>query len=267
MIDSKKKEELQEKILSRYKLEWRDLPWRHTQDPYAIHISEVMSQQTQVDRVIPYRRRRMQDIPNYQALATISKSELLTYRSGLGFNSRALRLQECARVVVDLRDGYLPKNKSDLLTLPWIWPYTAGAICAFAYNQEEVVIDTNIRRVLLFLLELDEEIGIKELEKIAQELIPQGRSRDWHNALMDYGAVHLTARKTKIKSLGRQSKFEGSDRQVRGWILKQLTGKRAESLTLDQVLIEFPQKNIKQIVEGMVKDGLVIMKGQKIVIE
>jgi hypothetical protein len=77
-----------------------------------------MSQQTQVDRVIPYRRRRMQDIPNYQALATISKSELLTYRSGLGFNSRALRLQECARVVVDLRDGYLPKNKSDLLTLP-----------------------------------------------------------------------------------------------------------------------------------------------------
>ena len=106
--------------------------------------------------------------------------------------------------------------------------------------------------MLLFLLELDEEIGIKELEKIAQELIPQGRSCDWHNALMDYGAVHLTARKTKIKSLGRQSKFEGSDRQVRGWILKQLTGKRAESLTLDQVLIEFPQKNIKQIVEGMV---------------
>ena len=104
------------------------------------------------------------------------------------------------------------------------------------------------------MLELDEEIGIKELEKIAQELIPQGRSRDWHNALMDYGAVHLTARKTKIKSLGRQSRFEGSDRQVRGWILKHLTGKKVASLTLDQVLIEFPQKNIKQIVEGMVKD-------------
>ena len=121
--------------------------------------------------------------------------------------------------------------------------------------------------MLLFSLELDEGIGIKELEKIAQELIPQGRSRDWHNALMDYGAVYLTARKTKIKSLGRQSKFEGSDRQVRGWILKQLTGEKAESLTLDQVLIEFPQKNIKQIVEGMVKDGLVIMKGQKIMIE
>ena len=108
--------------------------------------------------------------------------------------------------------------------------------------------------MLLFLLELDEGIGIKELEKIAQELIPQRRSRYWHNALMDYGAVHLTARKTKIKSLGRQSRFEGSDRQVRGWILKQLTGEKAESLTLDQVLIEFPQNNIKQIVEGMVKE-------------
>ena len=77
-----------------------------------------MSQQTQVDRVIPYWKRRMQDIPNYQALATISKSELLTYRSGLGFNSRALRLQECARVVVDFWGGDLPKNKSDVLTLP-----------------------------------------------------------------------------------------------------------------------------------------------------
>ncbi len=101
MCDIKNIQQIQEKILTRYEQNGRDLPWRHTQDPYAIHISEVMSQQTQVDRVIPYRKKWMKNIPDYQALARLSKGELLSYWSGLGFNSRALRLQECARVVVD----------------------------------------------------------------------------------------------------------------------------------------------------------------------
>ena len=267
VCDIKNIQQIQEKILTRYEQNGRDLPWRHTQDPYAIHISEVMSQQTQVDRVIPYRKKWMKDIPDYQALARLPKSELFAYWSGLGFNSRALRLQECARVVVDCYSWDLPREKSELLALPWIGPYTAGAICAFAYNQEEVVIDTNIRRVLIFLLNLDEETPIKELEHIAQQMIPYWRSRDWHNALMDYGAVHLTARKTKIKSLGKQSKFEGSDRQVRGWILKQLTKGEIKSLTFDCVCAEFPQKDVGQIVEGMVKDWLVRVYGEKIVIE
>lgn len=117
-IDQFQIAELQNRILTRYEQNGRKLPRRATQDPYAIHISEVMSQQTQVDRVLPYRERRMQDIPNYQALATLSKSQLLTYRSGLGFNSRALRLQECAKMVVDRYHGDLPKSKSDLLSLP-----------------------------------------------------------------------------------------------------------------------------------------------------
>lgn len=265
-LAQQKIQELQTKILTRYAENGRKLPRRTTQDPYAIHISEVMSQQTQVDRVIPYREKWMHAIPSYQALAELPKSELLTYRSGLGFNSRALRLQECAKVVMNSYQGILPRNKSDLLLLPGIGPYTAGAICAFAYNQEEVVIDTNIRRVLIFLLGLGEEISIKELENIAQQLIPEGRSRDWHNALMDYGAMHLTARKTKIKSLGKQSKFEGSDREVRGWIMKFLTRKK-ENLTLEQVQAEFPQKDNLVIIQGMVKDGLVIFDGNFIRIE
>lgn len=128
------------------------------------------------------------------------------------------------------------------------------------------MIDTNIRRVLIFLLGLDEEISIKELESIAQKLIPEGSSRDWHNALMDYGAMYLTARKTKIKSLGKQSKFEGSDREVRGWIMKFLTRKK-ENLTLEQVQAEFPQKDNLAIIQGMVKDGLIIFDGNFIRIE
>lgn len=112
--------EIQHQILTRYEKEGRSFPRRTTEDPYAIHICEVMSQQTQLFRVLPYRTQRMQDIPDYQTLAKISKTELLKYRSGLGFNSRALRLQECARVVVERYGGKLPQRREELLQLPGI---------------------------------------------------------------------------------------------------------------------------------------------------
>lgn len=279
IVNSQKIKELQNTILSRYEINGRNLPWRATQDPYAIHISEVMSQQTQVDRVIPYREKRMRDIPDYQTLAQLPKSELLKYWSGLGFNSRALRLQVCAQEVVNRFQGKLPQDREELLQLPGIWPYTASAICAFAWNLPEPVIDTNIRRVLIFLLKLDENISFQELEKKAKKLIPEGRSRDWHNALMDYGATHLTARKTKIKSLGKQSKFEGSDREVRGRILKQLTGniavclcERNENvqksvLPLKVVKEQFPHKAVEKIIQDMQSDQLVFLKEEMIWIE
>lgn len=249
---------IQKNILTRYKENKRPLPRRTTQNPYAIHISEVMSQQTQVERVIPYREKRMQNIPNYEALAKIPKLELLSYWSGLGFNSRALRLQECAKIITKKHQWELPQEKNKLLELPWIWPYTASAICAFARNQDEIVIDTNIRRVLIFLLQLDENISLKDLEKITEKILPKWQSRDWHNALMDYGATHLTAKKTKIKSLGKQSKFEGSDRQVRWRIIKQLVENNALSFT--EIQQEFPQKStptLKKIISQMIEEKLV----------
>jgi len=119
-ITIKEIQELQEKILSRYGQEGRRFPRRETQDPYAIHICEVMSQQTQLSRVLPYREKWMQDIPNYEALASISKAKLLAHRSGLGFNSRALRLQECAKVIVKDYQGNPPKDYKKLLALPGI---------------------------------------------------------------------------------------------------------------------------------------------------
>ena len=255
---------IQSKILSRYEKNGRKLPRRDTQDPYAIHICEVMSQQTQISRVLPYWEIWIQAIPNYESLAKISKTDLLRYRSGLWFNSRALRLQECAKMVVEQYQGKLPKDKECLLKLPGIWPYTAGAICSFAWNQEEVVIDTNIRRVLIFLLKLDEDISMSTLEEIAKKLIPQGRSRDWHNALMDYWAMYLTAKKTNIKSVSKQSKFEGSDREVRGWIVKQLV--KQGSLEIEEVKEEFPRKEIKKIIQEMEKENLIICKRGKICI-
>jgi A/G-specific adenine glycosylase len=119
---------------------------------------------------------------------------------------------------------------------------------AFAWNKPVAVIDTNIRRVLIFLYQLPENISLQELEKFAEKIIPVGQSCDWHNALMDYGAIDLTARKTKIKSLSKQSVFDGSDRQVRGWILKELT-KDNTSFSLSFVQQEFPQKDVEKIVK------------------
>ncbi|PID34760.1 MAG: Fe-S cluster assembly protein HesB [candidate division SR1 bacterium] len=263
-LSSKKIQTIQENILSRYQENGRKFPRRMTTDPYAIHMCEVMSQQTQVDRVLPYWQKRMQDIPDYQVLAKISKLDLLAHWSGLGFNSRAMRLQDCAKIVIDNYNGELPKSREALLSLPGIGPYTAGAICAFAWNMDEVVIDTNIRRVLIFLLKLDENITIKQLEATAKMMIPSGHSRDWHNALMDYGATHLTARKTKIKSKGKQSKFEGSDRQVRGRILKQLVkSEQNNQLTLQIIQEEFPQKDsptLEKIITQMVEEKLIIQE-------
>ncbi len=254
---------IQQNILSRYEKNGRTFPRRETTDPYAIHMCEVMSQQTQVDRVLPYWTKWIQDIPDYQSLAKISTLDLLTHWSGLGFNSRAMRLQECAKVVISHYNWKLPTSKEALLTLPWIWPYTAWAICAFAWNMDEVVIDTNIRRVLIFLLKLDENITQKELEKIAKMMIPHWQSRDWHNALMDYGATYLTARKTKIKSKWKQSKFEGSDRQVRWRILKQLV--KNNQLTTKVLQKEFPHKDtttLETIITQMKKEKLIIQNGE-----
>ncbi len=255
--------QVQNQILDRYVQHGRKFPWRETQDPYLIHISEVMSQQTQIDRVLKYRETWIQVLPDYQSLAEVSKLELLSLWSGLGFNSRALRLQTAAQEVMEKYQGTLPQSKSLLLELPGIGSYTASAICAFAWNQEEAVIDTNIRRVLIFLLKLDSKISLKELTEIAQDLIPQGRSRDWHNALMDYGALHLTAQKTKIRSLNTQSKFEGSDRQVRGWIIRTLI-KEKGNFPYSKLQETFPHKNLKKILQEMSKEGQIIWNSTEI---
>lgn len=262
-MDLKNIKKIQNNILDRYKKYWRKLPWRQTQDPYAIHISEVMLQQTQVDRVIPYFLQWMKDYPGYESLAKTSKSDLLKHWSGLWFNSRALRLQGCALRLVEGQKSKVKslddsRTRENLMKLPGIGPYTSAAIMAFAWNMEVPVIDTNIRRVLIFLFKLDEKITAGELEAFAEKIVPKGKSRDWHNALMDYGAMELTARKTKIKPLSKQSKFEGSDRQVRGWTMKQLV--KYWKLPFEKVEEEFPHKEVKEILNGMVKEKLITVQ-------
>ena len=245
---------IQNNILTRYAQHGRTLPRRKTRDPYTIHVSEVMLQQTQVDRVIPYFHQWMKDFPDYTSLAKASKADLLRHRSWLWFNSRALRLQACAKVVTKA----LPRKRNELMKLPWIGPYTSAAIMAFAWNLGVPVIDTNIRRVLIFLFKLDEKISLQELEIFASKIIPKGKSRDRHNALMDYGALELTARKTKIKPTSKQSKFEWSDRQVRGRTMKQLV--KLWKINIKTVEAEFHHKDVKNILKWMKEEWLIHIK-------
>lgn len=269
---------IQDNILSWYATHGRKLPRRHTNDPYAIHMSEVMLQQTQVDRVIPYFHQRMKDFPDYKTLAKASKTDILSHRSGLGFNSRALRLQQCAKQIIQssefkIQNWLVVRNwkleiknwtyeltdlRAQLQKLPWIGPYTSAAIMSFSRNMSVPVIDTNIRRVLIFLFKLPETITAKALEAFAEKVIPKWKSRDRHNALMDQWALLLTARKTKIKPLSKQSKFEGSDRQVRWWTMKQLV--KHWILNMKDIEEEFPRKEVKKIVKELQKEKLIQIK-------
>ena len=258
MISQTKRAKLQNKILSFYNKNKRNLPWRKTKNPYPILLSEVMLQQTQVDRVIPYYERFLKQFPNFKTLAKAKKTTLLKLWQGLGYNNRILRLQLLAKEVISNHKGTLPKTEQDLINLPGIGPYTAHAILAFAYNKPAPVMDTNIRRVLIHELNLKEDINLEHLKQIALQVIPKNKSSIWHNALMDYGALEKTAKATGIESLSKQSTFEGSNRQVRGEIIRLLL--KQKQINLSKLNKQLNRNNLDEIVNKMIKEGVIIIK-------
>jgi A/G-specific adenine glycosylase len=250
------------KMLGYYKKHGRVLPFRKTTDPYKIAVAEIMLQQTQVDRVVPKYLAWTKKWPDWRSLAKATNRELLTMWSGLGYNRRALYLGRMAQEIVERYDGVLPQDQTALSALPGIGPYTSRAILIFAFNKPLVTIDTNIRRVLIAELGLPHSISAKELESAALQALPQRRSRDWHNALMDYGATHLTARKSGVRPLFRQSKFEGSLRQIRGEIVRQLTKRKRVSLTAIAKKLGRSMEDVQKAAKGLEKEGVVrIEKG------
>jgi A/G-specific adenine glycosylase len=202
------------------------LPWRHT-TPYGVLVSEIMLQQTQVDRVVPYFENWMRKFPNVGTLAKAPLSDVLKVWSGLGYNRRAKLLRECAKEIVEKQGGKIPRDFAALVSLPAIGPYTAGAIRAFAFDEEEIFIETNIRAALIHhFFPRSKKVDDKKLIPILRECLDHATSaRDWYSALMDYGS-HL--KKTnpnpsrRSKHHTRQSPFEGSLRQYRGIILRRL---------------------------------------------
>jgi A/G-specific adenine glycosylase len=179
-------------LLDWYARAARDLPWRGSRDPYAILVSEIMLQQTQVERVTPKYAEFLALFPDLASLARAAPAEVIRAWSGLGYNRRAVNLQRLARVVVDQHDGQLPEDVKALRALPGLGRYTAAAVACFAFGRREPVVDTNVRRVLARLAgRAAEESTVKasEAERLALRYLPAERAGDWSQALMDLGAT------------------------------------------------------------------------------
>ncbi len=189
-------EALQADLLAWFAAHARDLPWRHTRDPYAIMVAEVMLQQTQVDRVIPKYHAFLTAFPTVAALAAAPTAEVIRLWAGLGYNRRAVNLQRAAQTIMTRFNGQIPATVTELQSLPGIGPYTAGAIACFAFEQDVAFLDTNIRRVIRRLTAgADHLSSPPESALLAQAaaLVPAGRGWSWNQAIMELGALICTA--------------------------------------------------------------------------
>jgi A/G-specific adenine glycosylase len=242
-------------LLDWYARARRDLPWRRTGDPYAILVSEVMLQQTQVARVVPRYSEWLDRWPDAASLAAATRGEVLAAWVGLGYNRRAVALHEAARVVA--RDGW----PDDLRTLPGVGPYTAAAVASFAFGAHVAAVDTNARRVA-------ERLGRGGPEA----LLPPGRAAEWNQAAMELGATVCTARAPRCgacpvaawcASAGRpvgvrtatgerppRERFEDTNRWVRGRVVAALAAGRG-------LPSDIAAERVERALRGLVRDGLV----------
>lgn len=221
---------------------WRDLPWRHTRDPYAIWISEVMLQQTQVQRVLGRWERWLERFPDAEALAKASASSVLEEWQGMGYNRRALALHDAAARISDL--GYFPQDASALVALPGIGPTTAAGIRAFAFDLPGVYLDTNVRTVFLHEL-FPEDTGVPDraIAPLVERTCPRTADdpsddpRTWYYALLDFGSyLKKVAPNPSRRSAShmKQSKFEGSHRQKRAALLRLVLAAGEEGITASE---------------------------------
>jgi A/G-specific adenine glycosylase len=254
------------KVLDRYARQGRDLPWRKLVTPYRVLVSEIMLQQTQVERVIGRYREFLAVFPDLPALAKAPTAKLLKLWSGMGYNRRALALKALAQKVVADHGGRLPSDPELLRKLPGIGPYTAGAIAAFAFNRPVIFMDTNIRRVFIHEFFRDRE-GVRddELLPLLEQTLPRKDSRTWYNALMDHGTMlkreHGNPNR-RSAHYSRQSRFEGSNRQVRGAILKALVKKAPLSGARIVALTGMDAERVRMNLVQMEKEGFIKKKGR-----
>lgn len=213
-------------ICDYYKNSGRTFVWREQITPYRVVVSEVMLQQTQTDRVAGKFDLFIQQFPDFQALASAPFDHVLRYWKGLGYNRRAQALQKIARLVIDQFGGVLPDDPKILQEFPGLGPATASSIVAFAYNKPTVFIETNIRTVFIYtFFKEDVLVSDASLIPLIAQTLDHKNPRHWYYALMDYG-VMLKKTVGNLNKLSthytKQSRFEGSDRQIRGQILQVL---------------------------------------------
>lgn len=254
------------KVYDYYSAHGRTLPWRKTRNPYRILVSEIMLQQTQVDRVIDKYKEFLAAFPDFQTLAKAPRAKLLGIWSGLGYNRRALSLQALAQQVMEDHRGKLPSDPVELIELPGIGAYTAGAVAAFAFNKPVVFMDTNIRRVFIHEFFLDKEnIKDEDILPLVEQALDREDSRTWYNALMDYGSMLKQTQANPNRRSAhytKQSPFENSNRQVRGAILKLLV--KESSLTAAQITKKsgMDRKRIEENLIQLTREGFIKKRGR-----
>lgn len=269
-LTSKTIQKFQAKIFEFYAKNGRhSLPWRKTKDPYKVLVSEIMLQQTQVDRVIPKYEAFLKQFPDAQMLAGSNLKDVLVLWKGLGYNNRAIRLRDAARVVVEKYKGKFPKSPELLDELPGIGPYTARAIAAFSFNTAAPLIETNIRRIFIHeFFPAQESVSDSEVLFLVEQTLPAGRAREWYWALMDYGTYlskQVPNPNRKSKHYSKQSKFEGSLRQGRAKVVHAVA--EQESLTHQKVkklLEKYSREDQERITASLIRDKVIIQKGKRL---
>ncbi len=244
---------VQEALVEWYEADHREYPWRRTDDPYEILVSEVMSQQTQLDRVVSAWEEFVERWPTVADLAAADRGDVVGFWTdhSLGYNNRAKYLHEAARQVVEERGGEWPRDPDGLSELMGVGPYTANAVASFAFNNGNAVVDTNVKRVLYRAFDVPDDDAA--FEELAQQLMPAGHSEVWNNAIMELGGV--ACEKTPdcdgaqcpwrewccayqsgdftAPDVPTQPEFEGSRRQMRGRVISVLN--EYDELALDDL--------------------------------
>ena len=262
--------------------ELRDLPWRRTNDPWLVLVSEVMLQQTSVARVLPKYAAFVDAFPTPAAMASAPLGDALQLWQGLGYPRRCRNLREAAVAVVNEHAGRMPRTIDGMLSLPGVGQYTARAVLAFAHSMDVAVVDTNVSRVLSRLAGRAMKAG--ELQSRADELLPAGSAWEWNQIMMDFGARLCTARSPACAacpvrpecawhgdavtddpapaSAGAsrpQARFEGSDRQARGRAMRALNdaGRTRDELVVAMALgHDLPRAH--SLIDALVREGLVV---------
>jgi len=252
-------------VLEFYKRHGRhSLPWRLTKNPYKILVSEIMLQQTQVERVVPKYKEFLKLFPTVETLAVAPLKDVLVAWQGLGYNRRAKMLHMCAQQLCSLHKGKFPKNKEGLIALRGVGPYTASALLAFAFNTRTVLIETNVRAVYLHHFFRDAaDVTDAELLVHIERTLPPSDFRSWYFALMDYGA-HL---KKEFENPNRRSKhhvvqstFKGSDRQIRGALIRLLSKKNYTRKELLSLLNDFEDIRVDAQLQKLMQEGMIVQK-------
>ncbi len=274
-VSPERLEEFSATVWERGRELYRDLPWRVTHDPYAILLSEVMLQQTQVSRVMGRWEQWLETFPTIADLASAPLPPVLELWQGMGYNRRALNLKRCAEEVVAMHDGVVPSDKKALLGLPGIGPSTSAGVRVFAFRQPDMYLETNVRAVFIHeLFPGRESVADKELVSLVEATCPQdARVRAWYYALLDYGAY---LKKTmpnptrRSKHYTRQSKFEGSHRQKRAYLLRRVIDDALSTEDLARDLAQSERasgrqepsvEEVRAILDELEREGFVMRRG------